>query len=131
MLPCGTAFPLDFGFIPHTKGEDGDPLDVLVFLDSPAAVGVVIECRVVGVLEVKQRKQKGKGAWMRNDRVLAVAACSRGHARLKDARDLPSAVVDEVVHFFEYYNTMEGKEFRFMKTGTRQAAWQIITKQCT
>src|SRR5436190_23958082 len=43
ILPAGTSFPLDFGFVPHTKGPDGDPLDVLVIMDSPGSVGVIVE----------------------------------------------------------------------------------------
>src|SRR4051812_48346051 len=68
-LPMGTTFPFDFGFIPNTIGEDGDPLDVLVIMDEPSYPGCLVECRVLGILKAKQTKKKEK----RNDRVIAIA----------------------------------------------------------
>src|SRR3979409_2731360 len=51
VLPAGMAFPYDFGFIPRTKAEDGDPVDVLVLMDEPAFPGVVLKCRLIGIIE--------------------------------------------------------------------------------
>lgn len=65
VLPQGMAFPCDFGFIPSTQGEDGDPLDVLVLLDEPAFVGAVIPARLIGILEAEQTE---KGKTIRNGR---------------------------------------------------------------
>ena len=53
-LPMGTVFPFDFGFIPKTLGEDGDPLDVLVITDEPAYPGCMVHARLLGVLEARQ-----------------------------------------------------------------------------
>ena len=61
VLPAGMAFPYDFGFIPSTLAEDGDPTDVLVLMDEPAFPGCLLKCRVVGVIEGEQGK-KEKGA---------------------------------------------------------------------
>jgi inorganic pyrophosphatase len=69
-LMAGLTYPYDWGFIPSTKAEDGDPLDVLVIHDAKTYPGVVLRCRPVGILEVEQ-KSKGK-AKERNDRVFAV-----------------------------------------------------------
>src|SRR3979490_2074974 len=69
VLPVGMAFPYDFGFIPSTKAEDGDPVDVLVLMDEPAFPGVLLKCRVVGIIEGEQGKKKNKE---RNDRIVAV-----------------------------------------------------------
>jgi inorganic pyrophosphatase len=54
VLPSGMAFPFDFGFIPGTRGEDGDPLDVLVLLDEPAIQGVLEPTRLIAVIEAEQ-----------------------------------------------------------------------------
>ena len=54
LLPEGMMFPFDFGFIPSTLGEDGDPLDILVLMDAPAHVGCLIEVRIIGVIEAEQ-----------------------------------------------------------------------------
>src|SRR5436190_23463747 len=54
VLPSGAVFPYDFGWVPGTKGEDGDPLDVLLLMDEPAFVGCLVEARLVGVIEAEQ-----------------------------------------------------------------------------
>jgi len=58
VLPAGMAFPYDFGFIPSTIAEDGDPVDVLALMDEPGAVGCLLQCRVVGIIEGEQGKKK-------------------------------------------------------------------------
>ena len=58
VMPKGSFFPYDFGFIPSTSGEDGDPLDVLVFMDDPAPVGCVLTVRLIGAIEAEQREEK-------------------------------------------------------------------------
>src|ERR1700681_831510 len=70
VLPEGSAFPYDFGFIPSTLGEDGDPLDVLVFMDAPAHVGCLIEVRLIGIITAEQMED---GKTESNDRLLGVA----------------------------------------------------------
>src|SRR5437660_12867427 len=71
VLPAGMAFPYDFGFVPSTEAEDGDPIDVLVLMDEPAFPGCVLKCRLIGVIEGEQgdRKKKKKE---RNDRIIAI-----------------------------------------------------------
>lgn len=51
VLPSGMAFPYDFGFVPSTRADDGDPVDVLVLMDEPAFSGCVLTCRPIGVIE--------------------------------------------------------------------------------
>ena len=60
VLPAGMAFPYDFGFVPSTLAEDGDPVDVLVLMDEPAFPGCVLSCRPVGVIEGEQKSKEGK-----------------------------------------------------------------------
>src|SRR5215471_878934 len=57
VLPLGMTFPYDFGFLPSTRGEDGDPLDVLVLLDEPAFPGCVVPARLIGILEAAQTQE--------------------------------------------------------------------------
>src|SRR5260370_26606804 len=71
VLPAGMAFPYDFGFLPSTKGGDGDPLDVLVLMDEPAFPGCVLNFRVIGVIEGDQVNKKKK---QRNNRMVAIEA---------------------------------------------------------
>ena len=65
VLPVGMAFPYDFGFIPSTKADDGDPVDVLVLMDEPAFPGCLLKCRVIGVIEGEQGKKNRKNATIR------------------------------------------------------------------
>ena len=69
VLPQGSYFPFDFGFVPSTQAEDGDPIDVLLIVDEPAFPGCVVPARLIGVLEAEQTE---KGQTIRNDRLVAV-----------------------------------------------------------
>ena len=73
-LPEGMTFPLEFGFIPCTLGEDSDPVDVLVILDFPAEVGVVVKVRLISAIQAEQKEKDGD--WVRNDRLIAVSAAA-------------------------------------------------------
>ncbi len=65
LLPVGAVFPFDFGFVPSTAGEDGDPLDVLLLMDEPAFAGCLVTSRLIGVIEAEQTEE---GKAERNDR---------------------------------------------------------------
>lgn len=69
VLPAGMSFPYDFGFIPSTEAEDGDPTDVLVLMDEPAFTGCIVKCRLIGVIEGEQGEGKNTE---RNDRLIGV-----------------------------------------------------------
>jgi inorganic pyrophosphatase len=108
VLPAGAVFPFDFGFIPSTLGEDGDPLDVLVLMDAPAFPGCIVASRLIGVIEAEQTKH---GQTERNDRLLAVAANSATHRSIRKMSDLSEDLVAQIEHFFVSYNAAKGKEF--------------------
>ena len=89
-LILGLTYPYDWDFIPSTKGEDGDPIDVLVLHDAATAAGLVLKCKIIGVLEVLQSEKGKKG--IRNDRLIAVPRHSHRDKADKDARNLPKQV---------------------------------------
>ena len=121
VLGEGLAFPYDFGFIPSTLGEDGDPLDVLVFLDHGVPPATVVTARLIGVLEVRQRTEDER-KWKRNDRFLAVATEAHGHQRLRTLADLRPHLLDEVESFFTTYAGLEGKRLDVLgRKGPRRA----------
>jgi inorganic pyrophosphatase len=109
VLPAGAVFPFDFGSIPGTLGEDGDPLDVLLLMDEPVFTGCLVEARVLGVIKAEQTE---KGKTERNDRLIAVAAKSHTHASLKSLSKLEPKLLDEIEHFFVSYNAARGKQFK-------------------
>jgi inorganic pyrophosphatase len=109
VLPAGHSFPYDFGFLPKTKGEDGDPIDVLILMDAPVFPGCLVPSRLIGVIEAEQTERDGKTE--RNDRLIAVAANSRTHDGVKTVHDLSPKLLDEIEHFFISYNEVKGKRF--------------------
>lgn len=120
VLPAGAMFPFDFGFVPSTRGDDGDPLDVLVLMDEPAFVGAVVPCRLVGAIEAEQTERDGET--VRNDRLIAVAAQSHLYADVKSLNGLPPAIIDQIEHFWISYNESKGKQFTPIgRAGSRKA----------
>src|SRR2546423_3167266 len=111
-LMLGLSYPYDWGFVPSTKGEDGDPIDALVLHDTATAPGLVLKCKVIGVLEVMQ-SEKGKKA-IRNDRLIAVPRDSHREQADKDARELPKQVRAEIEKFFVATDELESKELKFL-----------------
>ncbi len=109
ILPAGAAFPFDFGFVPSTRGEDGDPLDVLLLLPEPVFPGCVSPARLIGVLEAKQTE---KGKTVRNDRLIAVPELMFGSPSPTSVKGLGADQMNEIEYFFISYNREEGREFK-------------------
>ncbi len=124
VLPAGSAFPYDFGFIPGTIGDDGDPLDVLLLMDEPAFPGCAVSARIIGILEAEQTEA---GETQRNDRIIAVAHDAHDYEQLKTLKDVNPNLVKELEHFFISYNETRGKRFKLLaargpKTALRRIA---------
>src|SRR6201993_3909886 len=85
LLPEGMVFPFDFGFVPSTLGDDGDPLDALVLMDAPTHVGCLVEGRVRGGIAGRKTED---GKKEENDRLLAAAIHSYQHEDLKTIDDV-------------------------------------------
>jgi inorganic pyrophosphatase len=114
LLPEGMMFPFDFGFIPSTLGEDGDPLDILVLMDAPAHVGCLIEVRLVGIINAEQTQDGKREA---NDRLLGVAIHSYEHEDLTSVEDVSKRILSQLEEFFISYNKQRGKKFKITGTG--------------
>jgi inorganic pyrophosphatase len=123
-LPMGTVFPFDFGFIPNTKGEDGDPLDILVIMDQPAYPGCHVACRLLGVLTADQIEKNGKK--LRNDRFVGVAECSVQYHSIKKIKELSTSMIEEIENFFVDYNKHQGKKFIPLKWKNPEKAIEMI-----
>jgi inorganic pyrophosphatase len=126
VLPEGMSFPYDFGFVPQTRADDGDPLDVLVLMDQPAYPGIVLESRIVGVIEAEQTEKDGTTT--RNDRVLAVSVDSHAHSDIKEPKDLNSNMISELEQFFVTYNKEHGKKFKLLGCKGMKTAMKLIKK---
>ena len=125
LLPEGLTFPLDFGFVPSTRSEDGDPLDVLVLFDAPLAMDAVLDVRLIGVIEADQTE---KGETNRNDRILAVGLQSRLYAALQKASDLDDAYLANLIAFWVQYNALRGKRFEVRRLAGPQAAVEAVRR---
>ncbi len=126
VLPSGLRFPCDFGFIPETEAADGDPLDVMLFMDGLTYPGCFVESRLIGILNCMQ-EEPGKGAY-RNDRLVAVPTEMRDMDHIENISQLGRHKVDSLVSFMEYYNEMESKVFRFLDIGDQAAAAKFLAK---
>lgn len=123
LLPEGMMFPFDFGFIPATLGDDGDPLDILVLMDAPAHVGCLIEVRIIGIIEAEQSKD---GKSESNDRLLGVAIHSYDHEHVKSLDDVSKTLLDQLEAFFISYNRQRGKKFKVTGTGGPKKAIRFL-----
>jgi inorganic pyrophosphatase len=128
LLPLGATFPFDFGFIPSTKGGDGDPLDVLVLTEAPSFVGCVLPVQLIGLLESEQTDNKKK---VRNDRLLGVIHTKRNPPTLRSIDQLIEAQIAEIEHFFVSYNEIEGRTFEVLARKGPEEAEQLVQAALT
>ena len=112
-LLMGLRYPYDWGFIPGTRAEDGDPLDAMVLNDAPTFPGVVIECRALGLIRLKQNRKKGKGR-ENNNRLIAVPIHVPRLASFKTPNDLPLRWRQELEEFFLGVTRFEGKDAKIL-----------------
>ncbi|PCC67142.1 inorganic pyrophosphatase [Nannocystis exedens] len=124
VLPAGMAFPLEFGFVPGTKGADGDPLDALVLTDEPTFAGCLVRARLLGVMTAEQTAQGEEP--VRNDRFLAVSAASRTYERLQGVQDISPRARTELEQFFVHYNELFGRRFRVLGMLGPEAARSLL-----
>lgn len=116
-LAAGVSYPFDWGFVPSTRAEDGDPLDGMVLNDLPTSTGTIVRCRAVGLLEVHQTEQ---GVTRRNDRLFfAPAGPSRALA-------LSRSLQRQLEQFFLAATFGTGKELRFGGWRDGEAAMECL-----
>ncbi|HEX4132314.1 MAG TPA: inorganic diphosphatase [Pirellulales bacterium] len=128
VLPQGMCFPYDFGFIPQTRGEDGDPVDVLLIMDEPAFPGCVVSARLIGVIEAEQTERRKT---VRNDRLIAVVETPFNPAEYESLDQLHDQRIEELEHFFIAYNEVEGRKFKPLRRRGNQRARQLLDEAMT
>ena len=119
MLFTSTRYPADYGFIEGAQGEDGDPLDALVFTGEPTFPGCRIRARPVGLF--RMRDEKGP-----DEKVLCVPLRDPMWSHVKELGDLPQALRAEVEHFFTVYGDLEEKKVGTEGFGDRDEALRVI-----
>lgn len=129
-LPLGIVFPYDWGFIPSTSAEDGDPLDALVLWDVASFPGVVLTCRALGVMQVEQNKvNHDPSRRVRNDRILAVPIEAQREHELKALDAFAGRVREELEQFTLAATALEGKDVKVIGWGEPAAALALIRER--
>ncbi|HNS01654.1 MAG TPA: inorganic diphosphatase [Anaerolineae bacterium] len=102
VLYSSMVYPGDYGLIPRTFYEDGDPLDIIVMVNEPTFPGCIIQARPIGIFRMLDRDQE-------DAKILAVPATDPGFNEYHDLSDVPQSFLNEVAHFFEVYKDLEGQ----------------------
>jgi inorganic pyrophosphatase len=117
-------YPGNYGFVPHTLSEDGDPIDVLIANTRPIIPGAIINVRPVGVL--KMQDEAGG-----DEKVIAVPSpkLTRRYINVQNYTDLPRITLDQIQHFFEHYKDLEeGKWVKLLGWGDAEEAKKLIVE---
>jgi inorganic pyrophosphatase len=123
-LYTSMAYPGNYGFVPHTLSEDGDPIDVLVCNTRPLVPGCVINVRPIGVLVMEDDSG-------RDEKVIAVPSphLTRRYENVKNYSDVPLITLQQIEHFFEHYKDLEpGKWVRIGDWGDAKEARRVIAE---
>ena len=118
-LFSSVVYPTDYGFIPDTLAEDGDPLDAMVCVSEATFPGCVIEVKVIALF--RMRDEKGV-----DDKVLCVPLSDPNWNTMEVLEDLPQPLRDEISHFFSIYKELEGKQVEVEGWRSREEALEVI-----
>ncbi len=121
VLYTSTHYPANYGFIPRTYAEDGDPLDVLVLCSEPIESLALVRTYPIGVISMLDNGAP-------DDKIIAIPANDPTYNTYKDISELPRHIFDEMSHFFRVYKQLEGKETSIDEIKDRNAAVQIVDK---
>jgi len=123
VLAEGLEWPYDYGFVPQTLADDGDPLDILVLRDAPTFTGCLVEARILGLVRICKDGTE-------NDRLLAAPERIPGIAQpsdhYDDVDDLPKETVEGICRFLVEYSEEEGHEIEFKGVKSRKKAFAAI-----
>ena len=118
-LFSSVVYPTDYGFIPDTLGEDGDPLDAMVCVSEPTFPGCVIPVQVIALFRMTDDKGQ-------DDKVLCVPTQDPNWNGMHQLEDLPKQLRDEIAHFFSIYKQPEGKQVDVQGWFAREEALTVI-----
>lgn len=121
ILYTSTHYPANYGFIPRTYGDDGDPLDVVVICSEKIDPMTLVRCYPIGVITMKD---SGK----LDEKIISIPFNDPNYNGYKDISELPSHVFDEMKHFFKVYKNLEDKETVVDEVQNREAAVKIVEK---
>lgn len=115
------VYPADYGLIPQTIYDDGDPMDIMVLMEQPTFPGCIIEARPIGVMRMIDGGDK-------DDKILAVPLNDPRYKDVKDIGDVPSHLLEEIAHFFKEYKYLEGKTTEVVGWENAEKAFEAIER---
>ncbi len=121
ILYTSTVYPANYGFIPRTLADDGDPLDVLVLCGDSIYPMTLVKCRPIGVINMLD-------GGMNDEKVIAVPVNDPTYNNYRDVKELPAHIYEEMMHFFEVYKALEHKVTTVNEVLSRGDAESIIQR---
>ncbi len=121
VLYTSTVYPANYGYIPNTLADDGDPLDVLVLCGNAIYPMTLVKCRPIGVINMID-------GGLNDEKVIAVPVNDPTYCSYRDIKELPAHIYQEMMHFFEVYKALEYKQTTVHEVLPRAAAEEIIEK---
>lgn len=121
ILYTSTHYPANYGFIPHTLAEDGDPLDVLILCSESLVPLCLVDCYPIGVIVMNDNGSC-------DEKIIAIPFAEPNYNTYRSIHDIPKHVFDEMQHFFQVYKQLEGKETSVNVVADRDEAIRIIEK---
>jgi inorganic pyrophosphatase len=112
-------FPAEYGMIPKTLWDDGDPMDILVIMDQPTFPGCIIETRVIGVMRMIDGEDS-------DDKIIGVPVDDPRCKDIQDIKDIPKAFLNEISHFFTEFKRLEGKKIQVNGWENAEKAFEAI-----
>lgn len=116
-LLSAMTYPANYGFIPSTKADDGDALDIMVYCNTPLLRGTLVECRVLGCLDMTDAGDK-------DYKILAVPYSHHRHYR--DLNDIDAAWLDIASNFFSHYKDLSGKQVSVSGWINKEQALEVV-----
>lgn len=121
VLYTSTHYPANYGFIPRTYGDDGDPLDVLLMCSESLAPLTLVRAYPIGVISMMDNGRN-------DEKIIAIPVSDPNYNMFKDISDLPAHRFNEMKHFFQVYKNLEGKDTAVNEVEGREKAVQIISE---
>ena len=119
VLYTATHYPMNYGFIPRTFADDGDPLDVLILCSESIDPLTLVRCYPIGVMRMED-------GGMRDEKIIAIPFGDPTYTPYRDISELPRHIFDELCHFFSVYKQLEGKATVVDDVGGSEEAVDII-----
>lgn len=114
-----TYFPSDYGFIPHTLDDDGDPLDAVLLINEPTFTGCFTVARPVANIKMLDEGQM-------DDKIITVSASDPFYKHINNLNDIPKSAIDELTYFFNNYKRAERKKTQVLEWQDAENAKKII-----